>query len=420
MITINIYILLAIIQIVIVLFCLVFVFYKKSKKATAYSDISKSKKLIIKQFLSSEVKHTKRFINASIVKKNMLTEPYKSQLHLLKNRMQWLALEKSFLEVPKNKGKFWYSLIKHINELFSKWNITLKSNNTNTTYDEIDSSILTDSDTVEHYQDKNARHIALEKKHETLLSEIESLKRKDDFNKKKIRNLWNYKSAYQEVNEAYKQSQANYQQLRLTIKKLSLNKEQTKIIDPVLQSQSTDEQQLEDKITQLEKDNNRLQQELGQLEEIYNLHLQENPENQPHALDSPEQAVTEDNSEASAAPELAAQTSATNQIDEKTTEPDWDVENDPEFQFAEKGKTLTSDQDVVINEHLHLIEQLPVSDDEKTSLTNQMKTIQRNNFELMACYQVLSLDNERLVGDVETLKKQLVNVVKTKSNSNVA
>ncbi len=86
MITINIYVLLAIIQIMIVLFCFVFVFYKKSKKLDAYADLRKCKKSIIKQFLSSELKHTKHFIDTAILNKKTLTEPYKSQLYLLKNR----------------------------------------------------------------------------------------------------------------------------------------------------------------------------------------------------------------------------------------------------------------------------------------------------------------------------------------------
>lgn len=275
MINVSLYTVLFVGEALVVTILLALYFFFRSKKYQPYYQASESPKKALKEYLVEEISHTRDYMKSIDLHAKKQDETALTRQRNLDMRVKWLDIEKDFIETPDTVSVYWKKLCKKIDVFFENWqspnasfeNVANKSTLEGLENDPDEDIILLSSEGDHH--DAAIHDSDFSKEREALLTEIKQLSHENNNHKRTVKDLWNYKQFFLDMQKTYDQLNKKYKKLYNTLSNMQLQPDQIDQLQPILSEGNDDE--LEQQVQSLAQENERLQNEMDQMEAIFNL-----------------------------------------------------------------------------------------------------------------------------------------------------
>jgi len=368
MIELDTYLFLTILEAITILGLLAGFLYFRVKKYKPFFEAKKHPDSFLKKYLEETIGKTKKYAASLESAAEKGDTDAKEHRQSMVARLNWLELEKEFVNRKKIKSSFWIKLNTRINKLLNRWqsNGIITALPDEATINNILAEDETDSSDSRSSSDPQDEASYANQKNTITFDEGDSkqLKKRIKELEKQVRNLSSYKALFFGLQNTYNAMVKSYKELKKSLFELNLNTDESEKLKEILNTHDDKQNELESKMKNLEGDKERLKEELEQLEAAYMLQQQE---------------------------QLA-------KAQEQT-------ENKEEIELV-NIQEMIDNQDLVIRELKATLHALPLDTETKLAIDETTAEFERNHREIGTCVQMLEMERERLLEEVNGLQEQ--------------
>ena len=249
MIKMNMLMFLTILEAFVIVALLAIFWYFRAKKYKPYFDANTQPELFIKRWLTHVIEYTRiHAMTFNKAAKRGEADAIEQRLNMVA-RLNWLSLERDFIERGKPKAEYWTKLSKQIGLLLKRWKM-VKFINELPDADAIDAALTTEPGEASNVDEKDT------------LSDYQydeedgppptDLKERVAYLEKQLRKLSSYKSLFFGLQSTYDEVQKSYKKLKKSLSTMALNAEQTEALQKMLAEHEANESSLEAKLKQME------------------------------------------------------------------------------------------------------------------------------------------------------------------------